>query len=153
MEKCKELCLSWLGDSVGEGKENVSLKKGPLCWALWVSVHDISKLGGGAGGGGTNVLHRPRDIRLLPSPPHPTNGQPPVSLNAQCDLVPFSLIFFHKVGCQEIALIALLWLWLRIGQIVNVLGCEGQSASCNYLTPWQWHKSSLRWYVYEWVWL
>lgn len=109
----------------------------------------MTSASGRHGGGGTSVHHRSRDIRLLPSPPHPTNGQPPVSLNVQCDVVPFSVILFHDVNCKEVALIALMpwtgdWQTFSMkGHIVDILGCAGQLVCCNYLTLQQWRKTAL----------
>lgn len=56
----------------------------------------------------TNVHDRSKDVRLVQSPLHPTNGQPPVFLNVQCDLVPFHLIRFYNIDCQEVAPIVVL---------------------------------------------
>ena len=44
-EKSRKLCLRRLGDSVGEGKGNVSLKKCPFTLSLVEAAHDVSKRG------------------------------------------------------------------------------------------------------------
>lgn len=99
-EKLKELCLRQLGDSVREGKGSVLYAE--PCGDLLTMLARGSYIGGG----GTNVHPRLRDIRL--SRLHPTNGQPLVFLNAQYNSIPFNLILFHSVDCQEVALIAFL---------------------------------------------